>query len=328
MVRLLSRSDMVSILSMQDVIHVVEEGFRTVNLREDHIPVRLPLNLSDKAAVALFMPAYLSASQTLGAKTVTVFPDNPAHGVPVIMGYYTLCDAVTGKLIALMDATYLTGIRTAAASAVATKYLARKEARRLGIIGAGVQAHFHAKAMMAVRSVDEIMVYNRSVEQGEKLVQELTSRYAIPTHFMDTPDSCAAEADILVTCTATKEPLFNGKVLNAGTHINAIGAYTPDMRELDSHTIREALVFVDTYEGAFEEAGDILIPLSEGVITSEHIRAELTELVRGLKSGRTNERDITVFKSVGYAMEDAVTARLAYEKAVERDIGMTFDLDA
>ena len=327
MVRLLSKSDMVSLLHMDDVIHAVEEGFRTLNPQEDHIPVRLPLQITDRESVVLFMPAYHSASKTMGAKTVSVYPKNPASGLPAIMGYYTLFDVTSGKLMALMDATYLTGIRTAAASAVATKYLIRKEARSMGIIGAGVQARFHAEAMLLVQPIDEVIISNRSVEKGARLVQELASQYAIPVHLAETADACAAQADILITCTATKEPLFDGHVLRPGTHINAIGAYTPEMRELDSGTLQRAQVFVDTYAGAFEEAGDLLIPIREGIINRDHVQAELSDLVKGRKPGRTNDQDITVFKSVGYAMEDAVTARLAYEKAVEGDIGLLFGLD-
>ena len=317
---------MASILTMPDVIEAVEEGFRSAGEKDD-VPVRLPVHVADRSAVALFMPAYLHGSRTLGAKVVSAFHDNPSRGLPMISGFYVLCDAETGRLIALMDATFLTGIRTAAASAVATKYLARADAKVLGVIGTGVQGQFHVDAIRAVRPIEEIVVFNRTVERGRAFVEDLESR-GISCRLMDTAADCAAEADVLAVCTSSKTPLFDGGLARPGTHVNAVGVFTPDSQELDAALIRRARVYVDTYEGAFEEAGDIIVPLRAGDITRDHVRAELTELVTGRKVGRTSDAEITVFKSVGYAMEDAVTARLAYERAEGAGIGATFDLEA
>jgi len=325
-VRLLSRSDMASILTMPDVIDAVEEGFRSAG-EKDHVPVRLPVRVADRSAVALFMPAYLHGSQTLGAKVVSAFHDNPSRGLPMISGFYVLCDVESGRLMALMDATFLTGIRTAAASAVATKYLGRKDAKVLGVIGTGVQGRFHVDAIRAVRAIERVVVYNRTPERGSAFVDELSDR-AIPARLADTADECAAEADVLAVCTSSSKPLFDGGLVRTGTHVNAVGVFTPDSQELDSTLIRRARVYVDTYEGAFEEAGDIIVPLRTGDITRDHVRAELTELVTGRKDGRTSDGEITVFKSVGYAMEDAVTARLAFERAEAAGTGATFDLEA
>ena len=325
-VRLLSRSDMASVLTMPDVIEAVEEGFRSAGEKDD-VPVRLPVQVADRSAVALFMPAYLHGSRTLGAKVVSAFHDNPSRGLPMISGFYVLCDAETGRLMALMDATFLTGIRTAAASAVATKYLAREDAKVLGIIGTGVQGRFHVDAIRAVRPISEIVVYNRTAERGRAFVGGLESR-GISCRLVETAGDCAAPADVLAVCTSSKAPLFDGGLVRPGTHVNAVGVFTPDSQELDATLIRRARVYVDTYEGAFEEAGDILVPLRAGDITRDHVRAELTELVTGRKEGRTSDAEITVFKSVGYAMEDAITARLAYERAEAAGTGATFDLDA
>ncbi len=324
--RLLSRSDMASVLTMPDVIEAVEEGFRSTE-EKDHVPVRLPVQVAHRSAVALFMPAYLSGTRTLGAKVVSFFPENPSLGHPVITGYYVLSDAETGRLIALMDATFLTGIRTAAASAVATKYLAREDSRVLGVIGAGVQGRFHVDAIRAVRPIERVVVYNRTPERGSALVDELNSS-TMPCRLVDTASECAAEADVLAVCTSSGSPLFDGSQVRPGTHVNAVGAFTADRRELDTTLIQRARVYVDTYDGAFVEAGDILIPLLAGHITRDHVRAELAELVTGRKGGRANRDEITVFKSVGYAMEDAVTARLAYERAEASGTGAVFDLEA
>ena len=325
-VRLLSRSDTASVLTVPDVIGAVEAGFRSAGEKDD-VPVRLPVQVADRPAVALFMPAYLHGSRTLGAKVVSAFHDNPSRGLPMIAGFYVLCDAETGRLIALMDATFLTGIRTAAASAVATKYLARGDVKVLGVIGAGVQGRFHVDAIRAVRPIERIVVYNRTVERGRAFVDELESS-GISCRLADTAAECASEADVLAVCTSSKTPLFDGGMVRPGTHVNAVGVFTADSQELDTTLIQRACVYVDTYEGAFEEAGDILIPLRAGDITRDHVRAELTELVTGRKAGRASDEEITVFKSVGYAMEDAVTARLAYERATASGMGTVFDLEA
>ncbi len=325
-IRMLSRSDMASILAMPDVIEAVEEGFRSAGEKDD-VPVRQAVRIAGRPAVSLFMPAYLHDAQTLGAKVVSAFHDNPSRGLPAITGFYVLCDAETGRLTALMDATFLTGIRTAAASAVATKYLAREEAKLLGVIGTGVQGRFHVDAIRAVRPIEEVVVFNRTTERGSAFVAELATR-GLSARQVRTAAECATEADVLAVCTSSRTPLFDGGLVRPGTHVNAVGVYTPDSQELDTTLIRRAGVYVDTYEGAFEEAGDIIVPLRSGDITRSHVRAELTELVTGRKGGRTSEAEITVFKSVGYAMEDAVTARLAFERAEAAGIGATFDLEA
>ncbi|MCY3770570.1 MAG: ornithine cyclodeaminase family protein [Gemmatimonadetes bacterium] len=324
-VRLLSRSDVASVLTMPDVIEAVEEGFRSAG-EKDHVPIRLPVHVADRPSVALFMPAYLYGSNTLGAKVVSAFHDNPARGLPMITGFYVLCDAETGRLIALMDATFLTGIRTAAASAVATKYLAREDAKVLGVIGTGVQGGFHVDAITAVRPIERIVVYNRTVDRGRAFAEGLESR-GMSCRLVCSAAECAAEADVLAVCTSSSTPLFDGDLVRPGTHVNAVGVFTPDSQEMDATLIRRARVYVDTYEGAFEEAGDIIVPLRAGDITRDHVLAELTELVTGRQEGRTSDAEVTVFKSVGYAMEDAVTARLAYERATASGVGATFDLE-
>ena len=310
---------------MPDVIDAIETGFRECATGTYNIPVRLPLDVPERDAVVLFMPAYLPRSSTLGAKVVSVFPMNASGDLPVITGTYMLFDAETGAMLAVMDATYMTGIRTAAASAVATRYLARPNARVLGVFGAGVQARFHVDAMQSVLDIEEILVYNRTRAHGEIFAEEMAALHPARVHPVTTPDDCAA-ADILVTCTRSPVPLFTGDVLKPGTHINAVGAYTPDMRELDHKTIQQATVVVDTYDGAMAEAGDILIPMKQGLITKKDIHAELGEVVTGQKPGRSSADEITVFKSVGFAMEDAVTARLVYERSIVRNVGTDVSL--
>ena len=325
MTRILSRANVESLLTMPDVIDAIETGFRECATGAYHIPVRLPLDVPDRDAVVLFMPAYLPRSSTLGAKVVSVFPMNAGGDLPIITGTYMLFDAETGVLLAVMDAAYMTGIRTAATSAVATRYLTRPDARVLGVFGAGVQARFHVEAMLTVLGIEKILVYNRTRSHGKVFAKEMAAQHSVPVYAVTTPDECAV-ADILVTCTRSPVPLFTGDVLKPGTHINAVGAYTSEMRELDHKTIQRATIVVDTYDGAMAEAGDIIIPMKQGLITQDDIHAELGEVVAGQKPGRSSEDEITVFKSVGFAMEDAVTARLAYERAIVRNVGTDVSL--
>lgn len=323
---LLSQADMRRLLPLSDCIDAIEEGFRFSAQNKDVIPVRLPLEIPDQQAVTFFMPAYLPHSGAFGAKIVSVFPGNTVRGLPVVTGFYVLCDPETGALLALMDATHLTGVRTAAASAVATRYLGKGSASRLAVFGAGVQARFHVEAMRVVRPIAEVRVYNRTRERGQTFVEEIRRTSGLRVYLAESPEACIDGADLIVTCTRSRTPLFEGNRVSAGTHINAVGVYTPDAQELDERTIQWAAVFVDTFEGALAEAGDLLIPLAKGLITREHLRGELADLVTGRVKGRTSDDEITVFKSVGYALEDAVTAQLAYRKAVQTGIGISVDL--
>ncbi len=325
-IRLLSQSDMAGILDISDVINVIEEGFRKV-VSDDDLPDRTSLQISKQPGVALLMPAYLSDLNILGVKIVSVFPNNISLGYPMVTGFYVLCDSMTGQLMALMEGKYLTGIRTAAASAVATKILAREDAKILGVIGTGVQGRFHVDAIRSVRKIEKVVVYSRTPEKRQKFANELETA-GIICQQVEHVSQCTAEADILAVCTSSKKPVFDGNLIRPGTHINAVGAFTPDTRELDTNLIQKAQVYVDTYAGAFKEAGDILIPFRSKKIQKGHIQAELSELISGKKKGRTHPEEITVFKSVGYAMEDAVVAKFAYDQANAANIGCVFDIDS
>ena len=325
MPRILSQNDVVSLLTIPDVIQAVESGFKACASGDFNVPVRLPVDVPDREAVVLFMPAYLPQTGTLGAKIVSVFPGNSDRKLPVIMGVYLVHDADSGQLLAIMDATYITGIRTAAASAVATKHLARRDAGVLGVLGAGVQARFHVHAISTILDIQEIVVYNRSWENGTKFVEMLREKYP-RVHQVQTAEACVQQSGVIATCTRTSTPLFEKTAIQPGTHINAVGAYTPDMRELSTDTICGSKIVVDTYEGAMTEAGDLLIPIKQGHFSQEEIYADLCEVITQSAKGRASEEEITVFKSVGFAMEDAVTARLAYERALERNVGVDVDL--
>ncbi len=317
--RILSKQDLESLLTMEDVLGALEEGFR--NFKEDPgvIPVRLHLDVKESAGVFLYMPAYLPGINRSGVKIVSVFPGNPALGKPTIYASYLLSDAQTGELVALIEGSTLTGMRTGGASALATGYLAREDARVLGIIGTGFQAYFQVKAILAVRNIERVLAFDRDEKKLSAFCDTLKDE--APISKTATASALVTASDIIVTATTSPVPVFSGLEVRPGTHINAIGSYRPETREIDDDLIVRAKIVVDNMEGALSEAGDLIIPLNEGKITASSIHGDLGDLVTGRKPGRENPQEITLFKSVGFALEDIVVANRAYEKAQRSDSG-------
>ena len=281
------------------------------------MPVRTQLEIPS-LGVLLLMPCHDRALPALGIKLVTV-QEQPRPGVERVQALYLLLDSETGQHKALMAANALTDLRTAATSAVATKYLARPEAKTLGLFGAGRQARSHLAVLPAVRPFERVLVCGSSAARSEEFARRFDSECACPLEPAE-PRRLVEQSEVICTCTTAREPLFDGRWLRAGTHLNLVGAFQPAAREVDDETIRRARVVVDTYEGALAEAGDLLIPLGRGVVTREHIVADLHEIVSGSKRGRTTAEDITVFKSVGCALEDLVTAAFVYDEAVRQGL--------
>ncbi len=323
---ILSESDLRRVLNPREVREAVESGFQSLFQGEALAPERLHLAIPSQEAVLLEMPARIE-SQTrtlLGTKIVSVFPQNATRNLDTVQGLYLLLDGETGKPLALMDGKFITAMRTAATSAVATKFMAATGKTRLAIFGAGVQARFHIEAMLEVAEVERVLIASRSPEKAERLAEFVEAAHHIPCDTV-TAEEAAAGANLICTCTNSSEPLFDGALLRAGTHINAIGAYTPQMRELDTRAVTRARVVIDNESAAGREAGELLIPLGEGAITPSHISGTLAEVVAGKIVGRASPDDITLFKSCGLAIEDLVTAQLAYEKARQENIGTPID---
>jgi alanine dehydrogenase len=304
-VKTFTEDDVKARLDPARLLDAIEEAFRS---RYPHalIPLRTQMKLSD--SVLLIMPCYDRQERSLGMKVITVL-DNPRTPEEKIQATYLVLDPTTGKPTAAMSAAYLTDFRTAAASAVATKYLARDDVRVLGIFGTGRQARSHLRILRRVRNFERFLVSGIDPGQSREFAQEMARELAAPVESVYSR-ACAAESDVLCTCTTSKTPLFDGHLLRPGTHLNSIGAFQPNTREVDSVTVLRSRLVVDTYEGAFAEAGDLLIPMTEGVITRTHILADLHELVLGKKVVRRNAQEITMFKSVGVALEDLAAAEL------------------
>jgi len=274
------------------------------------------------ASTLLLMPAWTdfgaagtSLNGHIGVKIVTVSPDNNQIGKPAVMGLYLLLDGKTGEPQALIDGQRLTQWRTACASALAATYLAREDASRLLIIGAGALCPFLAKAHSAVRPIRSIKIWNRTFANAEKAAEALRAD-GLDASATDDLDAAMADADIVSSATISAEPLVRGALLRPGTHVDLVGGFTPAMREADDDAIRRARVFVDTRAGAIKEAGDIVQPLASGVLAADAIVADLHELARGQKSGRRSTDEITLFKSVGAALED-LAAGIAVYRAVK-----------
>lgn len=323
---ILSRKDLRQLLTMTDVIEAVERGFREYKTGRCIVPVRMPVPIEKAEGIFLFMPAYLEKEGFFGTKIVSVFPRNIEKKLSTIQAAYLLNDPTTGELLALMDGILLTAMRTGATSALATKYLSRKNSETLGIIGAGAQAPFQAEAISKVRPIHRMLVYDKERKIAENFSGTVSNSLRIPVHVMASPRDVVVESDILVTVTTSTTPVFDGCHLKGGTHINAVGAYTPEMRELDDFTIGKSKIVVDTYEGCMAEAGDLLIPIRNGKLSKENIYADLGEIVLGQKPARTREDEITLFESVGFALEDLVVASLAYGRASEKGVGLKFTL--
>ena len=293
---------------------------------EVHQPLRTIVRPPDARGLLGLMPAYRSGEDgAFGLKAICVFPGNPAQGKDEHQGAVTLFSRDTGELLALMNASEITAIRTAAVSAVATRLLARENAQQLGIIGAGVQARTHLKALACVRSIKHARVAARNIEHAERLVREMQSQVQFPIEAVRENEDAVRGADLIVTATSSLEPVINKDWISAGAHVNAIGTHSPNSREIDSATMASAQIFVDRRESALNESGDYLLAAKEGVIGPENILGEIGELLTGTKQGRTSADQITLFKSLGLAIEDVVCADYLYQKAQAQNVGSWVD---
>lgn len=323
MVLFLSRSDLESVLTMTDAINVVEQAFDEFARKTAKVPLRVPIEVEKEEGIILFMPAYLEQMEAMSCKVVSVFKNNPQlYNLPTIHAAVLLIDPKTGQILSIMDGSYLTAMRTGGVSGVATKYLARKNAKKVGLIGAGVQAATQLWAVCEVRPIEEAKVYSIDpIERLEAFAKKMIDKLNTPVSVAKSSKEAVEDADIVLTATWSKTPTFSGDWIKPGTHINGIGSYTPEMQEVDVITVKKAKIVVDSFEASFSEAGDLIIPLNNGEITKDHIYAELGELVIGQKDGRTSEDEITFFKSVGMAIQDASAAKHAYLVAKENNIG-------
>jgi ornithine cyclodeaminase/alanine dehydrogenase-like protein (mu-crystallin family) len=326
--RILNANEVRQALPMIEAIAGMKAAFAQLSQGQAEVPLRSRVPVPAHNGVSIFMPAYLAESDDLAVKVVSVFPDNARRGQPVIYGLVLVLDASSGRPLALLEGGALTAIRTGAASGAATDLLARPDTAVAAIIGCGVQARTQLEAVCTVRPIQEVRVYSIDRAQAETFAAEMAGVGPIPltVQVVDGPQAAVSEADIVCTATTSTTPVFHGRDLKPGAHVNAVGAYTPEMQEVDVETIRRSLVVVDSRASVLAEAGDLMIPLAAGEIQESHIHAELGEIVAGTRPGRTHSQQITTFKSVGVAVQDAVAARIALAGAARRNLGTLVEM--
>lgn len=321
-------SDVAALLPMSECIEVMAAALATLARGDAILPLRPMIRLPDSPNIFALMPAYLGSPKAVGVKAISVFPGNHGTAIDPHQGAVLLFEAERGRLVAILDATTVTAIRTAAVSAVATRLLARSDAEDLAILGAGTQALMHLEAMTLVRPVRRVRVWSRTSMHARALAQVAAERFGLEADVAATPTQAASGATIVCTTTASPTPILEGDALRPGAHVNAVGACFPTTREVDTRAVARARLYVDRRESALAEPGDILIPLKEGAITTDHIVAEVGALLLpgGEKLARRSGEEITLFKSLGLAIEDLAAAHHVYRKAAETGAGHWLEL--
>ncbi len=327
MALLLTRSDVQSLLSMGEAMSAVEEAFRQLALGTVDMPQRPVIKVPAHHGSVLFMPALIGGMGALGMKVVSVYPDNPTqHDLPTVMGVILLNDATTGRVVAIMDGGYITAMRTGAVSGVATRYMARDDARVAGVFGGGVQARTQLMAMAEARPLARALVYDVVPEQAQRFAEDMGRTLGLPVEVVGSSRQLVDGADILAAATSAADPIFEGSWVKPGTHINGIGSHAPTMRELDTTIVQRSRVIVDLRQAALAEAGDLMIPIQEGAITADHIQGELGEVILGQVDGRTAPDEITLFKSEGLAIQDVSVAARVFQLAQAQGVGQEVEV--
>ncbi len=318
------KDDVTRALPMREAVGAMRSAFAAYSGGRVVMPLRTRVGQPDGQGVFFTMP--VCGGEETGhftVKMVSVFPDNPAAGLPSVHAAVFLMSGMTGSPLAILEGRSLTALRTGAASGAATDLLARKNSRVLALIGAGAQAMTQLAAVCTVRKIDEVRVYARNPEGVNRFIDAVRGKDSIPETLIAAPSPAEAvrDADIICTATTSPVPVFSDRDISRGVHINGIGSYLPEMQEVPVATVRRAKVIVDSREAALAEAGDIIQAIGNGAITSGHIHAELGEILLGKRPGRESDREITFFKSVGIAVQDAFAAALVYRNALAQGLG-------
>ncbi len=316
-------------LPMTQAIEAMKAAYASLSDGKAQVPLRARLPIPPHDALSLLMPAYVQmpSGEALAVKVVSLFPSNPARGLAYIQAAVLLFEAGTGRAVALLEGSSLTAIRTGAASGAAIDLLARRESRVAAIFGAGTQGRTQLEAACAARRLQLVFIYDPDPDKAGAFANEMAGRGQIPkdVRVATSAKEAAQQADIICTATTSSTPVFADGDVKAGAHISAVGSYTPDMQEVPAETIKRAKVVVDSRAAALEEAGDLIQPMRAGLFDASHIHAELGEIVLGRKAGRQTQEEITYFKSVGIAVQDAAAAQIAFHNAQEMNLGQEVD---
>jgi ornithine cyclodeaminase/alanine dehydrogenase-like protein (mu-crystallin family) len=316
---ILSREDVKNVLDIAELFDALKEGFRMLAEKQWDVPLRTAIEMKRQDGIALFMPAYCEGLEATGMKLVTIMSRNPEKKLPLIHSSYLYVSAATGQILSLMDAELLTALRTATTSALVADLLGKSSGRTLAIFGTGVQAWAHVEVFTHLFPIGEVMVYGLNQELGEEFASRIERQLRKPARTATLAE--LKRADLICACTTNATPVFEFKDVRPGVHITGMGSYRPTTREIAGDVMANSTIVVDSYEGAFNEAGDIVLAINDGSITRENVYASVAEIVAETKTIPGDLRKTTVFKSLGMAMEDLVAAELAYRKAREKGVG-------
>ena len=326
---LLSREDIRKVFTIQDAIETDKKAFQLVVEGKSEMPLRTKIQAPKYDGCFLFMPAYVEEMDIASLKVVNIFPHNIDSGIPSSPAQVFLIDGKTGLVKAVMDGTYVTQLRTGAASGAAFDVLAKKECRKGALIGTGGQAAAQLEAMIAVRKLEEVKVYDLNEERTKAFaaqMQEELKSYGTKITAVGSSDEAVEDADLLITVTPSSKPVFDASKVKAGATISCVGAYQHHMQEMDPAILPKASkIYFDSKDAVLSESGDILIPLEEGIITEEDFTGDLGQVLKGEVVGRENDEEIIVFETVGVATQDLVAAKEIYEKAVKAGVGMNWN---
>ncbi|HEY6994145.1 MAG TPA: ornithine cyclodeaminase family protein [Xanthobacteraceae bacterium] len=323
---LLSEDDVRSLLSMDDLIDAMQGALEQFSSGGAQQPLRTIMEVGAHHGLVGLMPAFIAGPEALGAKLVTVYHSNAAQNLPTHLATIILLEPGTGALQAILDGRYITEARTAAVSAASVRHLARDDARVLAVLGSGVQARSHIDAIQRVRDLTEVRVWSPTRAHVDDLIREMQPNVSARLIACASAADAARGADVIALVTAAADPVLRRQDVADGAHVCAVGSCRPTQREMDTALVRSARVFVDSRVGAMAEAGDLVIPMQEGAIDRSHVVGELGEVFGGRVAGRRDASEITLFKSLGMAVEDVAAARLTYERAVARGLGRGFVL--
>lgn len=319
-------ADVDRVLPMRETIEAMDRVLRTLARGEAVMPLRSLVRLPDQSGLLGLMPAVLGDPEVMGLKVVTVMPGNHGTELDAHQGAVMIFETRRGQPLAIVDATSVTRIRTGAVSGVATRALAREDAGDLAILGSGTQAISHLEAMSVVRELRRVRIWSRDAANALRFAEREGGRLGLTLEVVASAEAAVRGADLVCTTTSARDPILHGEWISAGAHINAVGACLPRTRELDTPAIKRSRLFVDRRESALNEAGEYLIPLTEGAITEAHLLGEIGDVLTGRIVGRQNPSDVTLFKSLGIAVEDLAAAHWAYQRAKAEGVGIQVEL--
>ena len=328
---ILKESDISSMITMKDIIEADKEALSIYSSKKSNIPLRSNLNVPEFNGQCLFMNGYAAPAKALGVKIVSVYPDNINKNIPSVPATMVLVNAETGMVNSLIDGTYLTRLRTGAISGLATDILARKDSKIFALFGTGGQAVTQLEAVLTVRNIKEVRVFDISKERAEEFAKKMSDKFGkkfnVKIFAAESSDAAIDNADIITTVTTSKKPVFDANKVKKNAHINGVGSYTPEMQEIPGDILVKAnKIFVDTRDGAINESGDLINPIKDGLIQKEKINGELGEVINGVIKGRENDDEMTFFKTTGSAVLDLVAAQKIYEMAKVKKVGQMVDL--